>query len=124
MHNAENNYHVHPLKQVFIKSEHGCTAQIIDDIMYITSVNGCTVFHLADGKTKTSTDSLDFYTIQVDEFNFVRIQDKTLMNMDYFKEYHKGRGGEVVLLNGEILIVSVKGKLRLDLITKGKTTTH
>ena len=120
MQKEENNHHAHhSLKMVFIKNDHGCTGQLIDQIMYITSENGCSIFHNADGNTKTSTDSLDFYTIQVSHYNFVRIHDHTLLNMDYIKEYHKGRGGEVELLNGTILIVSINGKIRLEMITKG-----
>ena len=114
----EANTH-HPLKQVFIKTESGCIGQIIDDIMYLTAQNGCIVFHTADGQEQTCSKTLEYYVPRLAEYNFVRIHNSTLLNMDYFKEYHKGRGGEVLLLNGKILTVSVKGKLQLDLIMNG-----
>ena len=124
MHKVEHHHPAHPLKQVFIKTEKGCKGQIIDDILYICSKNGCTVFHTVDNKEQTCSETLDYYEAQLADYNFVRIHNNTLMNMDFFKEYHKGRGGDVELLNGEILIVSPNGKVRLDIITKGKNHPH
>lgn len=120
----KENHHTHPLTMVFIKNDHGCTGQIIAHIMYITSENGCSIIHTDDGKTKTSTDSLVFYTTQFSDYNFVRIHKHTLINMDFFYEYHKGRGGDVEMLNGDILIVSVSGKVRLNLVIKGINPKH
>ena len=124
MQKEEYTHHAHPPKQVFIKTENGYYAQIIDDIMYITSEHNCITFHTVDGKTNTCSATLDFYEEQLLDYYFVRIHHGTLVNLDYFKEYHKGRGGNVELLDGTILAVSVNGKERLDKITKGTNHKH
>jgi len=77
------------------------------EIMYCESENNYTRFHLADNKVIVVSKTLK----KVEELlsgnaDFFRIHQSYLVNLNYVQRYIKGDGGELVMKNGDNLLVS------------------
>lgn len=87
------------------------------DIIKIKNIKRCeasdvyTIFHMVDGKKYMASKSLNNYEKLLDDINFFRIHSKHLINMQYIKQYIKGKGGYVILEQGDELEVSVRKKM-------------
>ena len=87
------------------------------DIIKITEIKRCeasdvyTIFHMVDGKKYMASKSLNNYEKLLDDINFFRIHSKHLVNMQYIKQYIKGKGGYIILEQGDQLDVSVRKKM-------------
>lgn len=87
------------------------------DIIKIKEIKRCeasdvyTIFHMVDGKKYMASKSLNNYEKLLDDINFFRIHSKHLINMQYIKHYVKGKGGYVILEQGDELEVSVRKKM-------------
>jgi two-component system LytT family response regulator len=77
------------------------------DILYCESVNNYTRFHLQNDKSVFVSKTLKKTEMLLQEYsNFFRIHHSFLINMDYVKQYIRGDGGEVIMVNDKNLPVS------------------
>ncbi|MBN1651580.1 MAG: response regulator transcription factor [Bacteroidales bacterium] len=87
------------------------------DIIKIKDIKRCeasdvyTIFHMVNGKKYMASKSLNNYEKLLDDIHFFRIHSKHLINMQYLVQYKKGKGGYVVLEQGDELEVSVRKKM-------------
>lgn len=87
------------------------------DIIKIKDIKRCeasdvyTIFHMVDGKRFMASKSLNNYEKLLEDIHFFRIHSKHLINMEFIKQYIKGKGGYVVLEQGDELEVSVRKKM-------------
>ncbi len=87
------------------------------DIIKIAEIKRCeasdvyTIFHMVDGKKYMASKSLNNYEKLLNDINFFRIHSKHLVNMQYIKQYIKGKGGYIILEQGDELEVSVRKKM-------------
>ncbi len=87
------------------------------DIIKIKDIKRCeasdvyTIFHMVDGKRYMASKSLNNYEKLLYDINFFRIHSKHLINMQFIVQYRKGKGGYVVLEQGDELEVSVRKKM-------------
>lgn len=87
------------------------------DIIKIKDIKRCeasdvyTIFHMVDDKKYMASKSLNNYEKLLDDIHFFRIHSKHLINMQYIKNYVKGKGGYVILEQGDELEVSVRKKM-------------
>ncbi len=87
------------------------------DIIKIKDIKRCeasdvyTIFHMVNGKKYMASKSLNNYEKLLDDIHFFRIHSKHLINMQYLVQYKKGKGGYVVLEQGNELEVSVRKKM-------------
>ncbi len=77
-----------------------------DDIIRCESSNNYTTFFLKDGKKIVVSKSIQTYEKLLKDSHFCRIHNKHIVNLKYIKKYVRGRGGYVVLANGEQVDVS------------------
>ncbi len=77
-----------------------------DDIIRCESSNNYTTFFLKDGKKIVVSKSIQTYEKLLKDSHFCRIHNKHIVNLKYIKKYVRGRGGYVVLANGEQIDVS------------------
>ncbi len=77
-----------------------------DDIIRCESSNNYTTFYLKDGKKIVVSKSIQTYEKLLKDSHFCRIHNKHIVNLKYVKKYVRGRGGYVVLANGEQVDVS------------------
>lgn len=87
------------------------------DIIKIKNIKRCeasdvyTIFHMVDGKNYMASKSLNNYEKLLNDMHFFRIHSKHLVNMQYIVNYIKGKGGYVVLEQGDEVEVSVRKKM-------------
>lgn len=87
------------------------------DIIKIKDIKRCeasdvyTIFHMIDGKRYMASKSLNNYEKLLYDLHFFRIHSKHLINMQFIVQYKKGKGGYVVLEQGDELEVSVRKKM-------------
>lgn len=80
------------------------------DIVYCEADKDTTHVFLNGGKKFTATRNLAFYARPLEiDFNFFRISDKQLVNLDYLKAYEHGKDYQLTLTNGSNLYASRRG---------------
>ncbi len=80
------------------------------EIIYCESENTYTTFFLENGGKHVVSKTLKSTTEMLDEFSFVRVHNRVLVNMAHVQEYIKGEGGQIRLSNGELVNVSRRRK--------------
>ena len=79
----------------------------------VKAENNLTEFHLTDGRKLLICKTLKYFDEMLTSYHFVRIHRSHLVNMEYVKRYHKGKGGYVTLANEVQLEVAPKKKQEL-----------
>ena len=82
----------------------------IADIIRCEADANYTIFYLNDKSNMIISKSLKEFEDQLVENNFFRIHNKHLINLRHFREYIKGKGGQVVMSDHSVLDVSVRKK--------------
>lgn len=83
----------------------------ISNLMYCESEGRYTRFFMADENKKILVSkNLGEYEILLPANTFIRIHHHTIVNINFVDKYIKGRGGYVVLKNGQTLAVSSRKK--------------
>ncbi len=97
--------------KLIIPSTEGLSIVKINEIMRCEASDVYTYFYLTSGKKMMASKTLNNYQKLLSDINFVRIHSKHLINLRYIKSYIKGKGGSVVMENGDELEVSVRKKM-------------
>ncbi|NND52970.1 MAG: response regulator transcription factor [Flavobacteriaceae bacterium] len=82
----------------------------IDNIIYCKSDGNYTQIYLQDGQQLLVTRKIKFMEEKLEKDQFVRVHNSYLVNLNYVKKYMKGRGGTLILSNGDSVPVSVRKK--------------
>ncbi len=77
-----------------------------DEILYCESDGSYTYIIMTNGNRHMISKNLKQLAVQLSEKYFLRIHQSFIINLNSIKEYHRGDGGEVILVNGENLPVS------------------
>jgi two-component system LytT family response regulator len=84
----------------------GLSFVFINDIVYCTADGSYTRVIMHDGSEILISKTLGDAEELLGEYNFFRIHHSSLINLKLVKKYIRGDGGEVVMSNGQILLVS------------------
>jgi two-component system LytT family response regulator len=101
------------LQKIILPLLDGFEVVRVNDILYCRANDNFTEFHFMNGSKKLICRTLRFYNELLSDYDFVRIHKSFLINLQYLKRYKKGKGGQVIMQNGEFLDVSVSGKKQL-----------
>lgn len=82
----------------------------IKKLIYCKADANYTEFYLDDGSTIVASKSLIFFERILEKMPFVRPHNKYLVNIGHIEKYVRGRGGKLMLSNGEHIDVSVRRK--------------
>lgn len=85
----------------------------VDTIIHCESESNYTRFYLNDGSKILVSKTMKEYQSILDQYSFVRIHHSHIVNIRFIREYVKGRGGEVIMENGNRLGVSESRKQHL-----------
>ncbi len=85
----------------------------IEDIVRLESYKNYSDIYLLNGQKITSSKTLKFYEILLEEHSFFRIHQKNLVNTKYIVKFLKEDGGYVLLTNEAKLEVSRRKKEQL-----------
>lgn len=92
----------------------------IHDILFLTGEDNYTSFHFLKQKEIMVSKTLKDYEEMLEPFGFMRIHKSTLVNLAHIKKISKKDNVEVVMSNGESLIVSRRRVPELLEWTKGR----
>jgi len=82
----------------------------IKDIERCEAAGKYTVCYLADGKEIIVTKNLKEFEDVLSDYNFIRVHHSHLINLEYIRQYHKGRGGYIMMKSGSTITVSQRKK--------------
>lgn len=80
----------------------------LNDIIRCKSDNNYTEFFMQDGSKILVAKTLKFYADMLKEFQFLRVHQSHLVNIQYVKEFIKSDGGYLVLKDRKTIPVSVR----------------
>ncbi|MBN1638529.1 MAG: response regulator transcription factor [Ignavibacteriales bacterium] len=119
------------IKRIRIKTANGYCFYKINEIVRFEIEGFTAKLYLESNEIHTVNRPLNYFEKLLDEFNFVRIHDKYLVNVIYVKEFknkyvengieYKSRGGFALLRDGTYLQVSSRKKEILIKKMKGWT---
>ncbi len=82
----------------------------VADIIRCEADANYTIFYLNDKTKMIISKNLKEFESHLVENDFFRIHNKHLINLRHFKEYIKGKGGQVIMSDHSVLDVSVRKK--------------
>lgn len=82
----------------------------VQDIMRCQSEINYTTIFLKDRQKITVAKTLKEFEELLTEYNFYRVHNSHLVNMDYIKSYNKGKGGFVCMTDNSEIEVSTRRK--------------
>jgi two-component system, LytTR family, response regulator len=85
----------------------------IQNILWIASDNSYSTLHLEQGNPIVTSRSIGEFEEILLEYDFCRIHNSIMINLQHLQEYTKGDGGTVILTNGKELEVSRRKKADL-----------
>lgn len=100
----------HKQEKIIVPSNDGLNILLVEDIVRLEASDTYTEFFLADGRKLLASKSLNNFEKILSDLAFSRIHSKHLVNLKYVQRYVKGKGGSVLLHNGDEVDVSVRKK--------------
>lgn len=97
-------------KKIGIPSSDGIAFVNVADIVRCESDVNYTNIYFKDKTKITVPKTLKEYEDMLTDYNFFRVHNSTLINMDHVKQYLKGNGGFVVMTDGKEVEVSRRKK--------------
>ncbi len=82
----------------------------MSDVLYCEAEDNFTCFHFTDGRKSLICRHLKYYEPLLEPFGFCRVHRSHIVNLEYVKRYIKGKGGSVILENGQEIMVSNQRK--------------
>ncbi|MBS1619167.1 MAG: response regulator transcription factor [Bacteroidetes bacterium] len=98
------------LQKLSLPTQDGMTFIAINDIIYCESDGNYTIFYLDDGQKLLITRQIGVYEELLPEPLFCRIHRQYIINVNKVARYVKGRGGHVVMTDGQEIDVAVRKK--------------
>lgn len=98
------------LKKMVLPMLDGFEVVVLKDIIRCQANDNLTNIFLQDGTRRTVCRTLKFYEEVLQAYDFVRVHKSHMININYVKQYKKGKGGEVILSNGKEVPVSPSKK--------------
>lgn len=82
----------------------------IENIIRCEADSNYTTFYLSDKTKITVSKTLHEFEESLSYHNFFRIHHKHLINLNYIREYIKGKGGQIIMTDHSVLDISVRKK--------------
>lgn len=98
------------LKKMVLPMMEGFEVVTLKEVVWCDADDNLTVIHLSDGTKRTVCRTLKFYEDILNDYDFVRVHKSHIVNINYVKQYKKGKGGEIILTTGRSVNVSLSRK--------------
>lgn len=99
-----------PFKKIILPTVDGFLVEDINNIMYLQAEGSYTCFHLQQNKKVLVSKNLKEFEDILPEQLFCRIHHSTIININYVKKFFKGRGGEVEMQDGQMILIATRKK--------------
>lgn len=97
-------------KKVVLPTMEGFDVVRVSDVLYCKAADNFTSFRFTNGKKALICRSMKHYEKLLTNLGFQRIHRSYLINLEYVSQYRKGKGGIVVMENGDELDVAQSRK--------------
>jgi two-component system LytT family response regulator len=97
-------------KKICVPVMNGIEFISLNNIMRCESNINYTTLFMKDKQKLTVSKTLKEFEELLSEYNFFRVHNSHLINLDYIKKYNKGHGGTVIMDDGSEIEVSVRRK--------------
>lgn len=115
-----NNYKINTLlynlnanqseKRICLPDLNGITVLEVKEIISCESDSNYTIIYKKDKTKLTVSKTLKEVEEMLEGLRFFRVHHSHLINMNYIKNYHKGKGGSVTMIDGSEIEVSTRRK--------------
>jgi len=99
--------------KITIPQQNGFEILNTSDILYCKADDNYTEIYLNNNKKKLVSKTLKYFEDALSGASFARVHKSYLVNVNEVVKYLKGKGGSVVLSNGQEIIVSASKKSQL-----------
>lgn len=95
-----NNIQPQQKRRLVLKTQESVHVVDLEQIIRCEADRNYTSFFLTEGKKILVSKTLKEYETLLSGYNFLRVQQSHLINLDYVDRYDKGNGGSVVMKDG------------------------
>lgn len=106
--NLAQRIEVNQLKKIALPTLGGLAFYAIDDIVCCSARNTYTLFEFVSDKDLLVTGTLKEFEDMLPASIFCRVHNSHLINMNHVRQYIKGKGGQVKMVNGKLIEVSLR----------------
>ena len=96
----QNNIHPHQKRRLVLKTQESVHVVDLEHIIRCEADRNYTSFYLTQNRKILVSKTLKEYETLLSGYNFLRVQQSHLVNLDYVDRYDKGNGGTVVMKDG------------------------
>lgn len=96
----QNNILPHQKRRLVLKTQESVHVVDLEQIIRCEADRNYTSFYLTEGKKILVSKTLKEYETLLTGYNFLRVQQSHLVNLDFVDRYDKGNGGSVVMKDG------------------------
>jgi two-component system LytT family response regulator len=98
------------IQKIALPSKEGYVFVLLTDIIRCESKNGYTTFYIRDMEKIVSSKNVKEYEPILTDNIFFRIHNSHIVNLNYIKKYHRGRGGYIEMEDGALIEVATRRK--------------
>jgi len=99
--------------KITIPQQNGFEVIETASILYCKADSNYTEVYLNNSRKKLVSKTLKYFEDALIEANFVRVHKSYLVNVNEIEKYIKGKGGSIILSNGQEIMVSASKKANL-----------
>jgi two-component system, LytTR family, response regulator len=96
------------LIKIALPTLNGLVFYSIDEIVCCSASNTYTLFEFVKDKDLLVTGTLKEFEEKLPASIFCRVHNSHLINMNHIRQYIKGKGGQVKMINGKVIDVSLR----------------
>ncbi len=97
----------HPQRKIALPTIEGINFEKVQDILWMEASGNYTMLHFKDGHKVLVCKTLQGMEALIEnQFQFIRVHRSFTVNLNHIKKYVRGKGGHLVMENGENVIVS------------------
>lgn len=97
-------------QKINLPTSDGFRIERIQKIMYLHAEGSYTYIFLEGGDKILVSKNLKDFEDLLPEKVFCRIHHSSIININFVKQYYKGRGGEIEMADGEMIMISTRKK--------------
>lgn len=97
-------------EKIAIPTSEGLEFIPIKTILHIESSSNYSKLFFTEGKSILVTRLLKDFEDMLAPYNFYRVHNSHLINLNYIKKYIRGEGGQVIMQNGDVIDVARRKK--------------
>lgn len=98
------------INKLALPSDEGLIFVSVEDIIRCESKGGYTYFYKQNGEKVISSRNIKEYEDILPENIFFRVHNSHIINLQFVKKYHKGRGGCIEMQDGALIEVAIRRK--------------